>query len=78
MAVLVYRAAMAAKLLNDEVIGNKTGFTDEAALSSYAKDAIQLMNNKGIIQGVGNSQFLPKGLATRAQASKVIYEILSL
>ncbi|MNW47197.1 Endo-1,4-beta-xylanase A precursor [compost metagenome] len=77
MAVLVYRAAMAAKLLDDVAIG-KTGFTDEAAFSGYAKDAIHSMNDKGIIQGVGNGQFQPKGLATRAQAAKVIYEILNL
>ncbi|MNE98559.1 Endoglucanase precursor [compost metagenome] len=77
MAVLVYRAIVTVNLLNDELNG-ETGFADESSISAYAKDAIHAMNDKGIIQGVGNGQFQPKGLATRAQAAKVIFEILNL
>ncbi|MNW56347.1 Endo-1,4-beta-xylanase A precursor [compost metagenome] len=77
MAVLVYRAIVTVNLLNDELNG-ETGFADESSISAYAKDAIHAMNDKGIIQGVGNGQFQPKGLATRAQAAKVIFEVLNL
>ena len=51
-------------------------FADESVISGYAKSAVYDMRGAGIINGMGNGEFNPKGNVTRAQAAKMIYEIV--
>lgn len=51
-------------------------FADEAAISDYAKNAIQLLHKLGIINGVGNNTIDPKGTATRAQAAAMLHRFI--
>ncbi len=56
-------------------------FADEAEISDYAKNAIQLLNKLGIINGTGkdaNGQTIidPKGQATRAQAAAMLHRFI--
>lgn len=48
-------------------------FTDESSISAKGKDAVQLLAQAGIINGYEDGSFRPQGLATRAEASKIIY-----
>ena len=47
-------------------------FTDEAKISAYAKEAVNLMQQTGLIGGYPDGTFLPQGSAKRSEASKVI------
>jgi hypothetical protein len=52
-------------------------FTDHANIASWAADAVYYINYRGIIQGAGNNQMMPKGVLTREQAvilAKRMYE----
>lgn len=51
-------------------------FTDEAVISEYAKQAVKDMTAEGIINGVSETEFAPESPATRAQAAKLIYEVM--
>ena len=44
----------------------------------YAKEAVAAMSANGIINGVGDGNFAPGSFATRAQACKIISQLLSL
>lgn len=46
-------------------------FEDDSKISSWAKDAVYACRDNGLISGVGNNRFNPKGTATRAQACAV-------
>ena len=46
-------------------------FADDGQIASYAKTAVYNLRNLGIIDGMGNNQFQPKGTATRAQVAKI-------
>ena len=44
---------------------NDAEFSDESDISNYAVDAVNWAVSQGIISGVGNNRFNPKGTATR-------------
>ena len=74
MAVMLYRAASAKLIpLTDK---NQPDFTDWEAVAEYARTAVQTLSGAGIINGTETGEFLPQATATRAQAAKMIYEIL--
>lgn len=72
MAVIVFRAAQCMKL---ELSGT-AAFSDENEISDYAKNAVSHLAGTGIVNGVGNGLFAPKDAVTRAQAAKIIYELV--
>lgn len=69
MAVILYRVAESD--INSNV-SNEINFKDYEDISDYAKDAVVICNNAGIISGMGESTFAPKENATRAQAARMI------
>ncbi len=73
MAVMIYRCYG----INGE-ISYPLDFADAGSVSEYAKEAVAFLNNKGIVNGVGNGKFAPKNTATRAQAAQIIYNILKI
>lgn len=54
------------------------GFGDKDNISKYALDAVNYLASKNVINGVGNGNFEPMSLCTRAQAAKIIYAVLGL
>ncbi len=54
---------------------NKAQFNDGTTISSWAKGSVEKMTNQGLLSGVGNGNFVPKGSFTRAQAAQVLYTI---
>ncbi|MGZ9585886.1 S-layer homology domain-containing protein [Paenibacillus marinisediminis] len=51
-------------------------FTDEESISSWALSAVNIMQGSGIISGKPGNKFDAKGTATRAEAAKVIHNLL--
>ena len=52
-------------------------FEDDARITDYAKESIYALKNRGILLGQGNGFFEPQGCATRAEAAKLVYSIIS-
>ncbi|MBR4890380.1 MAG: S-layer homology domain-containing protein [Clostridia bacterium] len=75
LAVIIYRAY---KLTGQKVNNTSNKFADKSKISSYAQEAVGALTNLGIVNGMGNNTFEPKGIVTRAQAAKVIYELLTV
>ena len=75
MAVIAHRAM---KLCGIEDGAYVSEFYDAAEIAGYAVPAVNQLAGRGIISGMGNNTFAPKGYVTRAQAAKVVYELLVL
>lgn len=73
-AVLLLRAAQkSGKLPQQE--REYAGFADEGEISEYARDAVKTLYCAGILSGRENG-FAPFDACTRAEAAKMIYELL--
>lgn len=70
MAVIAFRAAKLGKTQDGE------RFFDDDLISGYAKDAVYTMKAKGMMRGKGDGIFDPKAYATRAEAAKMIDNML--
>lgn len=75
MAVMTVRL-LTALGLNLESIRDYTGFADENEISDYAKTAVVSLYQSGIINGVGDNRFDPKGSANRAASAVILYQTL--
>ena len=73
IAVMIYNAAIIA---GKGFTSSKTDFTDFEAVSDYAKTAVSALAGEGVINGMDDGSFAPKQNATRAQAAKMIYEVI--
>lgn len=51
-------------------------FYDDASISDYAKTAVYVMKESGVVNGIGDNLFAPKANATRAMAAKIIYGLV--
>lgn len=76
MAVICMRAI---DKLGLSVPNTKTEkFKDSSDVSEYAQDAVTKLKSVGIISGDENGYFNPGNYASRAEASKIIYEVYRL
>ena len=73
MCVMAYNVL---KALGREVANGEMVFADAAEISEYAKGPVSALNKAGVVNGVGNNKFNPKGNATRAEAAVIIYKVL--
>lgn len=70
LCTIVYRVLTArGKAGKDSV----AAFADEDSISEYAKEAVKILKNMGIVSGMEDGCFAPKQSCTRAQACKIIY-----
>lgn len=74
MAVIIARALEKAGIALPEAEGES--FADDESISGYAKSAVYSLKKLGVINGVGENRFNPRGNATRAEAAKMIYELI--
>lgn len=74
LCVVVYRAAVKNGIVFES---EKNDFADFDEVSDYAKEAVARLGGAGIINGMENGEFAPLQTVTRAQAAKIIYEILN-
>lgn len=74
MAAIAYRAADVGGIsLYDE---REMSFADAQSIAGYAFDAVMALANAGIINGMTDTEFMPQGTATRAQAAVIIYNLI--
>jgi hypothetical protein len=59
-----------------EIDGILKGFTDAGEISDYARNAMATFVKAGIVNGKGNGVLDPKGTTTRAEAARIIYNML--
>ena len=71
MVTILYRAM---KVTEANMTPN---FNDADEISSYAKSAVAYFGSKGIVNGMGDGSFAPKAGATRAQAARILYNIIT-
>lgn len=53
-----------------------SAFKDKAKIGSYAQNAVAQLVQSGVLNGMGDGTFAPKGLATRAQAAVILDRML--
>lgn len=70
LAVMLYQYAKANNIVLNE--GENSSFADETDISSWAKEAVAVMVENGILSGRTNGSFDPKASATRAEVASVI------
>lgn len=75
MAVMLYRTA--SKLNIELGAKSEREISDKSNVSGYAYEAVDAMYKAEIINGMGEGRFEPQSNATRAQAAKLIYDILN-
>ena len=56
--------------------GYQINYSDEADISQWAKEYVCDADYLGLINGVGEGRFAPKGNATRAQSAVIIKRLL--
>lgn len=69
MAALVARFS---KLSRVYLPTEASNFADDAFIADYAREAVYGMKSVGILQGVGDNYFAPRGYTSRAAAAKVV------
>lgn len=74
------KGIMMMKLVNAAAMPQATdvNFNDLAQAGSYARDAIEIAAQAGIIQGYPDGSFHPKGQTTRAETTKMLINLLLL
>lgn len=73
-------AVMAARTLQTVGVTLPEGtitFADTAEIAPYAIEAVSLLVQADVIHGTDGNQFQPQGIATRAEAAKIIYGLLA-
>lgn len=74
LAVMIYNACKVCDIELPDT-GKSVSFGDEALISGYALDAVSALCKAGIISGY-DGEFHPLDNATRAEAAKILYNIL--
>lgn len=74
-ATFLYRLVEKYSIKLDESFDG-SDFADNIDISGYASDAVYYMKRTGVINGVGNNKFNPKGTTTRAATCKMIALII--
>ena len=57
-------------------VASAAEFQDAASISSWAKEAVQFLTDKGYIQGDEKGNFNPAGTLTRAEAAEILSKAL--
>lgn len=61
-----------------EIRNDDDMFKDDNEISEYAKDSVYTMKFLKVINGTGDNYFEPKNFANRAQAAKIVSEVLKM
>lgn len=77
MAVMIFRAAVNIGIM-EESDADAEEFADDQDIDEYAKASVYALAQMGVLNGTGNGDFNPKGTATRAEAAKIIYELIKM
>lgn len=75
MCTMLYRAM---KFMDINIDDNQKemNFSDNGEISDYAYEAVEALYRAGIVNGTSETEFNPKGTATRAMAVQMIYNLM--
>jgi len=77
MAIIAYRICNAGYCKPEERIeADNLPFSDASEVSDYAVEYVLEAYAYGLVNGMDNNKFVPKGKVTRAQAAQVIYNLM--
>jgi hypothetical protein len=76
MAAVAYRTLNTTGKALRDINASKT-FSDESEIDGYAREAVSALASGNVINGYGDGRFDPAGTATRAQAAKIVFALLS-
>lgn len=76
LCVMVCRAADAGDYELTKAADGEMNFDDNADISDYAKDSVEKLYRAGIVNG-SDGCFNPRATATRAEAAKIIYMVIT-
>ncbi|WP_223869046.1 glycoside hydrolase family 9 protein [Paenibacillus sp. UASWS1643] len=76
MVVLLHRALLATGYSIDSSEQNVPAFSDQAAISSYAQNAVAALKQANILSTDSSGSFGPKSQTSRADAAVLIYNFL--
>jgi hypothetical protein len=76
MAVMLCNYAVYQGFALPQQEGVFTDFVDKNRISPWARDYVQTVVGSKMMSGMGEKRFAPQGVATRAQAAKIIYEYI--
>ena len=76
LAVMAFNAAQKSGMSFREA--EKVPFADDEYISDYASDAVYALKTLDIINGKDGRNFAPQDTATRAEAAKILYLLVSL
>lgn len=71
MAVMVSRVLSTQNIPVEAYSGTRNFIGDWEAISSWARNEVEILNNLGILQGRPDSSFAPRQAGTRAEAAAV-------
>lgn len=72
LAVMAYNTCLACDIVLPTSNAELDSFSDENEIAEYAKTAVEVLKNAGILNGA-NGAFHPYSFTTRAEAAKVLY-----
>lgn len=75
-------AVMASNALNLKAgkaitVADGRTFTDDSQISAWAKDGVNIVVDRAVMNGRGEGKFVPKAPSTRAEAAKVVHTLIS-
>ena len=76
MAVMLCNYAVFQSFALPQKDGLVVNFKDKSKISPWAIDYVYTVAGAALMNGMGENQFQPQGVATRAQAAKIIYEYI--
>lgn len=76
VAVIVARTIES--LLGAQTPSGESTLTDIDSVSDYAKDAVMLLNELGIITGYDDGSYMPFGSLTRAEAAAILSKLMDV
>lgn len=76
LAVIVDYFALQQGILTIGAAVGSLPFTDAAAVSPWARDAVAQLQREGVLSGYPNSAFRPQNFVTREEACKILCEAL--
>ncbi len=69
-------AVIAARAKKAQISDGETGFSDDGDIADYARGAVKYMKDNGYISGYEDGSFRPRRGCTRAEAAKIIYDLI--
>ncbi|OME81476.1 hypothetical protein BK120_17705 [Paenibacillus sp. FSL A5-0031] len=76
MAVMASNA-LKLKAGKETIVAESKKMADDAQISAWAKAGVNIVVDRGVMNGRGEGKFVPKASSTRAEAAKVVHTLIS-